>query len=255
MGRAKDIVVKPIASKDANRLCKMWHYSGSVVNNSKLHFGAFLDGKCLGVMQFGPPFDKRRIIGLVKNTKWTGFLELNRMAFSDLLPKNAESRCLAVAFKIIRKSYPHIKWVVTFADCTQCGDGTIYRASGFDLIGIKKNNSIIELEDGRKVASMTFTKGKHILKNGRAGIPETAKKLTGFQIKYIKFLDESYRKYLTVPVLPYSTLDEYGAKMYKGKKISATSIGSDVVSDQDTEGGATPTVALHTDKKLTAPAI
>ena len=49
------------------------------------------------------------------------------MAFSDRLPRNSESRALAIAFKMIRKHYPHIEWVISFADGTQCGDGTIYR--------------------------------------------------------------------------------------------------------------------------------
>ena len=71
--------------------------------------------------------------GLVKDTKWNDFLELNRMAFDDYLPKNSESRSISVAMKLIKKHYPNIEWVVSFADGTQCGDGTIYRASGFRL--------------------------------------------------------------------------------------------------------------------------
>ena len=49
MGRAKEIVVKVIPSKIANAFIRKYHYSGKVVNNSCLHFGAFLDGKLQGV--------------------------------------------------------------------------------------------------------------------------------------------------------------------------------------------------------------
>jgi hypothetical protein len=246
MGRAKDIIVRPISSQDANRLCKMWHYSGKVTVNSQIHFGAFLDDKCLGVMQFGPSIDKRRMLPLVKNTRWNGFLELNRMAFSDILPKNSESRCLSVALKIIKKNYPHIKWIVTFADCTRCGDGTIYRASGFDLIGVKKNTTMLIDENGLVVADKTLNNTNNLLKRGSYKKPDNYKKLPGFQIKYIKFLDDDFRKYLTVKVLPYSTLDKIGARMYKGKKpISVGSIASDAIADQAIEGGATPTPTLH----------
>ena len=41
---AKDIVIKVIPSKIANDFIKKHHYSGKVVNNSQLHFGAFLGG-------------------------------------------------------------------------------------------------------------------------------------------------------------------------------------------------------------------
>jgi hypothetical protein len=145
---AKDIKVAPIKAADANALVKRVHYSGKVVNNSQLHLGVFLGGRLEGVMQFGPSLDKRKIQGLVEGTLWNGFIELNRMAFSDRLPRNSESRAMAIAFRIIRKNYPHLQWVISFADGTQCGDGTRYRAAGFVLTGIKKNTQIWATDDG-----------------------------------------------------------------------------------------------------------
>ena len=218
MGQAKQIIIKPINATSARDFVKKHHYSGTVVNNSTLHFGCFLNGVLGGVMQFGSSFDKRKIQSLVQDTGWNTFLELNRMAFSDLLPRNSESRCIAIAIKLIKKHYPHIKWIISFADGSQCGDGTIYRASGFLLTSIKKNSSIIELANGKRVASMTFTKGKHILQQqGRAGIPEGSKKLDGFQLRYIYLIDKTCK--ITVPILPFSKIDEMGAKMYKGEKV------------------------------------
>ena len=38
MGRAKDIIVKVIPSKEANAFVKKTHYSGKVVPNSSLHY-------------------------------------------------------------------------------------------------------------------------------------------------------------------------------------------------------------------------
>lgn len=68
MGRAKEINIKVIPSKIANDFIKKHHYSHKVVNNSQLHFGAFLDGKLHGVLSYGPSLDKSKIQGLVKNT-------------------------------------------------------------------------------------------------------------------------------------------------------------------------------------------
>lgn len=44
MVNVKDIVVKVIPAKIANDFVKKHHYSGKVVPNSSLHFGAFLGG-------------------------------------------------------------------------------------------------------------------------------------------------------------------------------------------------------------------
>src|SRR5688572_23267550 len=103
---AKDIRVEPIAAADANALVRRVHYSGKVVRNSQLHLGVFLDGRLEGAMQFGPPLDKSKILPLVRDTGWTGMMELNRMAFGERLPRNSESRALAVAFRLMRRHYP-----------------------------------------------------------------------------------------------------------------------------------------------------
>lgn len=118
---AKAILIKPISSRDGMGFIRKYHYSGKIVNNSKIYFGVFLNGSCEGVLSFGPPMDKRRMLPIVSGTDWNQMLELNRMAFSDVLPKNSESRAISICLKIIKKNYPFIKWVLSFADGTQCG--------------------------------------------------------------------------------------------------------------------------------------
>ena len=219
MGRAKEIIVKVIPAKIANDFVKKHHYSGKVVPNSTLHFGCFLDDKLHGVMSYGSPFMKTKVLPLVEPQNWNGMLELNRMAFDDYLPKYSESRCIAISIKLIKKNAPQIKWILSFADGTQCGDGTIYRASGFVLTSVKENSGIIKLSNGDIVASMTYTKGKNILsQGGRAGIPQDAEKLNGNMFRYIYLIDKTCK--ITVPILPFSKIDEMGAGMYKGEKIT-----------------------------------
>lgn len=104
MGSAKDLIVKVIPSKVAVPFVKTHHYSGKVVNNSNLHFGVFYEGRLHGVMSFGPSLDKSKIQGLVDGTGWNEFIELNRMAFDDVLPRNSESRAISIAMKLIRKT-------------------------------------------------------------------------------------------------------------------------------------------------------
>ena len=43
-------------------------------------------------------------------------------------------------------------------------------------------------------------------------------KIVGFQLRYIYLIDKTCK--ITVPILPFSKIDEMGAGMYKGKKIT-----------------------------------
>lgn len=215
MGRAKDIIIKVIPSKIANDFVKKHHYSGKVVNNSQLHFGCFLDNELHGVMSYGPSLDKSKVIGLVKETNWNEFIELNRMAFDKYLPKNSESRCIAYSIRQIKKKAPQIKWIISFADGCQCGDGTIYRASGFILTDIKKNKTIMINESGDVKTDIYFNINPHLKE-----LKKTYKSMDGFQFRYIYFIDKSCKDKLTVPIIPFSKIDELGAGMYKGEKVT-----------------------------------
>lgn len=257
MPSAKDLKVAPISSQDANALIRRLHYSQKVAPNSQLHLGIYLNGRLEGAMQFGPSLDKRKIQSLVRNTGWNSFLELNRMAFSDALPRNSESRALSVAFRLIRKAYPHIEWIVSFADGTQCGDGTIYRAAGFLLTAINKSMNLVRLPCGDVIHKMTLESGptrpRKELK-GKSYYDVTGGKydlakyvaatggvlLPGFQLRYIYFLNPAAQARLTVPVLSFDKIEQIGAKMYKGKRLTKAN-----PEHHSGCGGAVPTQTLQ----------
>lgn len=237
MGRCKEIIIKVIPANIANPFVKKHHYSGKVVPNSVLHFGAFLDGKLHGVLSYGNSMDKRKTMALVEGTGWNEFLELNRMAFDDYLPRNSESYCIGATLRMIKKQAPQIRWVISFADGCSCGDGTIYRASNFVLTDIRENHNLCELPNGDKIHKMTLESSPtqpRIELNGKCYADITGggncfakyveyvkgKILVGYQLRYIYFLDKASRKKLTVPEIPFSKIDEMGAGMYKGECIS-----------------------------------
>jgi len=286
MPSAKDLIIRPIDRNTANAVVRKEHYSGKVVNNSQLHFGVYWQGKLEGCLQFGPSLDKRKIQGLVAGTQWHEFIELNRMAFSEALPRNSESRAIAICMKLIKKHASQIKWVISFADATQCGDGTIYRASGFVLTSIKENDQIWIAPQGEAVSSrlsltdnsskreqakaqtlsrVTATKGKHITHSAslRLGIGAIGtatstgggssmkayqaagfRPLEGFQLRYIYFIDPTWKSRLTVPIIPFSQIDKMNAGMYKGEK-RVESADSGTSDDQSERDGASPISTLQ----------
>jgi hypothetical protein len=243
LGDAKRLIVKPISSADARDIVKALHYSGKVCRNSQVHLGVFLDGVCGGALQYGPSMDRGKTAKLVTGTSPRQCIELNRAAFADWLPRNGESRAIAYSLRWLRSMYPHLKWVISFADGTQCGDGTIYRAAGFLLTAIKPNKSMLRMPDGSVVARLSLDTTVKTA-DGRWGSAVArengATPLDGFQLRYVYFLDPSWQERLTCPVLPYAAIGEAGATMYKGKrpKQATTSV-------QEARGGAAPTRTLQ----------
>lgn len=260
MHTARDIEVKPINSAAAEQCVKRWHYSGRVVQNSQVHLGAVVGGRLLGVMSFGPPLDRRKVLGLVRDTAWDGMMELNRMAFSDELPRNSESRCLAVACRILSARYPALEWLLSFADGVQCGDGTIYRAAGWLLTNIGESSQILEAPDGRRFSRLAVTEAgsarrRESLIAANALTPSSLagsslkplldggfKIVPGFMLRYVKPLRPGVAERLTVQVLPYSEIDRRGASMYRSQRPSSM---NHAPPDQGGDGGSGPTGGLQ----------
>lgn len=263
MGAAKALHVAPIDSRSARAFVRRHHYSGKVAMNSQLHLGAFLRDQCVGVAQFGPPLDRSKVLGLVRDTKWSGVLELNRLVMVDDTPRNTESRFLGVAMRMIRREAPWVEWVLSYADAAQCGDGTIYRASGFVLTMIKRTRNSATLPSGEVVHKMTLENGGGPARRrpelgGRSYFEITggrydfaaycraagATPLGGFQLRYIRFLEPAARARLTVPEIPFTAIAEAGAGMYLGQ-ARAGSIAVDAPAIHAGEGGSSPTPALQ----------
>ena len=83
-------------------------------------------------------------------------------------------------------------------------------------------DEIIELQDGTRVAKKTLD---NTIKDGRylSNIvleKGEGKYVEGFQLRYVYFIDKTYRKRLSVPEIPFTKIDEIGAGMYKGEKIT-----------------------------------
>jgi hypothetical protein len=64
----------------------------------------------------------------------------------------------------------------------------------------------------------------------------------GYQLRYIYFLNKSAKQRLTVPILPFSIIDEMGARMYKGQPKRAK---EQELENPSSLGGAIPTCTLQ----------
>ncbi len=163
-------------------------------------------------------------------------------------------------------------------DGAQCGDGTIYRASGFVLTSIKENSTVWRGPDvapdtlpidlrrayaayvarhGAVFHQMTLQGGERHSAEQQAlraacygftrGAPSVAvfaalgcAQIPGYQFRYVRFLDPAWASRLTVPVIPFDQIPAE-CRMYRGQRGGP----SGPPGDHPGEGGATPTPPLH----------
>ena len=141
-----DFYLCEIPRDKANAIIKRQHYSRKFYNNSICHLGLYIDGELYGVLQFGQAMNPASGGSIVSGSTVDDFFELNRMWLDDFAPHCSESRALSYAFKFIRRKYPKIKWIQSFAD-ERCGKfGAVYQASGFRYFG-EHIATFWELED------------------------------------------------------------------------------------------------------------
>ena len=236
----KRIQIKGITAQSARHFIKGIHYSGKVVQNSQLNLGAFYEGRFIGAMQFGPSMNGRTGMRYVTGTKRGQYLELNRFCMVQDAPKNAESRSLAMAFKLIRKNCPNVKWIITYAD-GRCMGGVIYKACGFLYLGKSDESTFYTLPDNDLIHKLVFTahalkkrpdlRGKPIAEQLELFYGQPCPPFKVLQYKYLKFMDPAWRDKLTVPVMKYEQC--------------VKSIDADAPVSHSGEGGSNPTLTLQ----------
>lgn len=124
----KDIVLKRIAGRDAKRIIVRNYRSGTFPSGVKLCLGAFVGEQCLGCVVFG--MGSRFIHTVIADGQPGDVWELARLWLSDRLPKNSESRVLAIAIKVVKKFNRELKAVVTYTDYGV----KLYKGAGWEQV-------------------------------------------------------------------------------------------------------------------------
>jgi len=198
--------VKIIDRNLANKTIIKNHYSHKIYNASYIHLGVFMQDEFVGVLQFGYAMNPASAGSVVADTEIDEYLELNRMWLDDKAPKNSESKAISYAIKVIKRAYPKIKWIQSFAD-ERCGKfGIVYQASNFkyygehesdfwEYKGIVYHNIQMTVSPGtrrysREVAELQQNKDK-------------AKRLHLRQFRYIFFIDKKSESKARLQQKPY----------------------------------------------------
>jgi len=201
-----DFYIKEIERNLANDLIVKNHYSGKFYNATYIHLGLFVENQIQGVLQYGYAMNPASCGSVVDGTKKDEYLELNRMWIADNVGKYPESRAISYSIKYIKRKYPKIKWIQSFADERCGGFGIVYQACSFDYYGEHKSD-FWEL-DGVVYHNIQMTVSKDSKRYGGEAKflqenKERANRMNLRQFRYIKFIDKREKKNCLLKQKPY----------------------------------------------------
>jgi len=193
-----DLVMKSIQYQSAKNMMMQNHYSKKWNHYfGKINIGIFKNDKLLGCASFGSLMNAEsyKSIGNIEKDE---ILELNRMWISDELGHNSESILISSSIKIIKKMYPKIKLIQSFAD-GRLGCGTIYKASNFNYYGYHESLFFKNKITNEVIHKINFED----IRSSQTFLELNAKRLDGifetFFVKtyrYIYILDKKISVYL-----------------------------------------------------------
>jgi hypothetical protein len=198
-----EFYIKEIDRKLANKIIVKNHYSKKYYAASYIHLGVFYLGKLKGVLQYGYAMNPASCKSVVKGTEMKEYLELNRMWIDDDCIKYAESQAISYSIKYIKKKYPKIKWIQSFAD-ERCGCfGIVYQACSFSYYG--EHKSIfwelfnVTYHNSLMSRNPKLSKSAAFLQSNR----DKANSQELRQFRYIKFIDKREKKNCLLKEQPY----------------------------------------------------
>ena len=145
---AKDLVISLCDVKEIREFIETNHYSHNI-NGVKVTY-------CFKV-EYQNQLVGGVLFGAMSTTAWKKFadsekkvIELRRLVLLDCAGKNSESRVVGYCLRNIRKISKEIEVVVSYADPYHNHNGTIYKASNFQYIGLSgKDSGFLDSETGK----------------------------------------------------------------------------------------------------------
>lgn len=128
-----NLLCKSIPFPIAKEFIIKYHYSHTMPSTTKLSLGYFYNEMLTCVIVYGYPIG-RNVLNWLQVPRAT-CLELTRLCSLDNLPKNTESYCIGKSFKFLRKFFPHIKYLISYADPNHGHMGYIYQATNWLYVG------------------------------------------------------------------------------------------------------------------------
>ena len=206
-----------------------WHYSRMMPKSKLAKIGVWENSDFVGAVIFGvgatPELAKPYSLGM------TQVCELVRVAMRN--HATPVSRVLSIACKILKRSMPKLRLIVSFADTNQGHHGGIYQAGGWVYAGESFGRAIMTFGKAEhpRTLGLRYGKGGQSIPWLRANVDPNAKQIElPAKYRYLMPLDDEMRKRIEPLRKPYP------------KRVRSE--GSGTSGNQPEGGGANPTRTL-----------
>ena len=133
-----NVLVMPMDA--AKRFIREHHDARITPSTTKAAYALMVDGKLCGVAVWGYGVrPKHTIKKWFPGVKVTEYLELNRLCLLDEMPRNSESRFLSIVTARIKKEFPRVKVLLSWADGLRGKPGYVYQACSWLYGGFIKS--------------------------------------------------------------------------------------------------------------------
>jgi hypothetical protein len=128
-----EVDLREVDNTEALKFLTLFHYKENQKAAPGLKVGAYLDNKLIGIAVYSSV--GRREMATSMGYKPKEVVELSRFCIHPCHHKNNfGSWLLARSREYVRKKYPYLLGIITFADSTLDHQGTIYKAAGYSLV-------------------------------------------------------------------------------------------------------------------------
>lgn len=241
------VILREVSKETAKNMIIKYHYSHKWTL-CRISYGIYykLDKDCdffkekeeklIGVVVYGQPVGRSAAQSISDIVKISEVFELTRLFIHDQYGRNIESYCVAQSLKMVKRDFPQLKVVISYADNEAGHRGGIYQATNFlyqgnSTLALLPNHSIslvgppYKWMHSRTVSSIY---GSHNVEHLKKKINHTFyRKRESSKHRYIYFLcnkTEKKRilKNLKHPILPYPKEDVHQDEIEEIKVESVT---------------------------------
>jgi len=202
------IKIKKIQTQTAKDFVRHHHYAIISPPINKLSLGLYKDDKLVGISMWGYGVrPKHTIKKMFPSLEVENYLELNRLCLLDEMPRNSESQFIKNNVKFIKKHFPKVKLLFSWADGLRGKPGYVYQASNF-LYGGKILSEFYATKEGEVVhPRLLITRfGRRDMK---FALSKGLIKIKGYQLRYCKFLCSHKERKALIKESPFDWNIEY----------------------------------------------
>jgi hypothetical protein len=143
--KPRDMQVRPVSAAFARGWIAKHHYTRTFPDSTRFVFGGFYGDALAGIVTYGMGVSLAQYRALLPDIKQGEYVELTRLWSPDGMPRNTESRLIALSLALLP---PEIRLVLSFADPSRGHQGTIYQATNFVYCGQSAGGKMLVDGDG-----------------------------------------------------------------------------------------------------------